>query len=183
MRIFWNFAIGASLIGIAAAQSADPQELLNPPADAWLTYHGDYNGQRHSKLTQITPQNIENLKQVWRFQTAGNQAIKASPILVDGVLYITTPDNIWAVDARTGQERWHYQNRANDAFHIGHRGAAVYKDTVYLTTPDCHLVALNAKDGKVKWDVVIADFKQGLLVYQRAAGGEESRPGRRLRGL
>jgi alcohol dehydrogenase (cytochrome c) len=161
MRFLLSLAMCAGLIGVAAAQSVDPQQLLNPPADAWLTYHGEYNGQRHSKLTQITPQNVGNLKQVWSFQAAGNQAIKASPILVDGVLYITTPDNIWAVDARTGKERWHYQNKLNNAFHIGHRGAAVYKDTVYLTTPDCHLVALNAKDGKVKWDVVIADSGKG----------------------
>ena len=158
MRIFLSLTMLSSM---AAAQNADPQQLLHPPADAWLTYHGEYNGQRHSKLTQITPQNVENLNQVWRFQTNGNQAIKASPILVDGILYITTPDHIWAVDARTGQERWHYQNRDNDAFHIGHRGAAVYKDTVYFTTPDCHLVALNAKDGKVKWDVIIADSGKG----------------------
>ena len=88
-------------------------------------------------------------------------AIKASPILANGILYVTTPDNIWAVDARTGKELWHYQNPPNNAFHIGHRGAAVYKDTVYLTTPDCHLIALNAKDGKVKWDVVIADSNKG----------------------
>ena len=158
MRIFLSLTMLSSM---AAAQNADPQQLLHPPADAWLTYHGEYNGQRHSKLTQITPQNVENLNQVWRFQTNGNQAVKASPILVDGMLYITTPDHIWAVDARTGQERWHYQNRDNDAFHIGHRGAAVYKDTVYFTTPDCHLVALNAKDGKVKWDVIIADSGKG----------------------
>lgn len=147
--------------GFVSAQSADPQMLLKPPADALLNYHGDYTGQRHSALTQITPQNVQTLKQVWSFQATGNQAIKASPILVDGVLYITTPDNIWAVDARTGKERWHYQHPVNNAFHIGHRGAAIYKDTVYLTTPDCHLVALNAKDGKVKWDVVIADSSKG----------------------
>jgi alcohol dehydrogenase (cytochrome c) len=146
---------------VASAQGVDFQKMVNPPADAWLTYHGDYNGQRHSKLTQITPANVSALKQAWRFQTSGNQAIKASPILVDGVLYISTPDNLWAVDARTGTEKWHYQHPMNNAFHIGHRGAAVYKDTVYLTTPDCHLVALNAKDGKVKWDVIIADSNKG----------------------
>jgi alcohol dehydrogenase (cytochrome c) len=160
MRIFLNFAMSAGLISVAACQVADPLEMLNPPVDAWLTYHGDYTGQRHSKLAQFTPQNVAALKQSWSFQ-ADNQTIKASPILVDGVLYITTPDNLWAVDARTGKEKWHYQHPMNNAFHIGHRGAAVYKDTVYLTTPDCHLVALNAKDGKVKWDVIIADSKKG----------------------
>ena len=74
---------------------------------------------------------------------------------------MTTPDNIWAVDARSAKLLWHYQNPPNNAFHIGHRGAAVYKDTVYLTTPDCHLIALDGKSGKVKWNVVIADSKRG----------------------
>jgi alcohol dehydrogenase (cytochrome c) len=104
---------------------------------------------------------VGQLERVWRFQTSRDQPIKASPILVDGVLYITTPDNLWAIDARTGKERWHYQHPLNNAFHIGHRGAAVYQDTVYLTTPDCHLIALNAEDGKVKWDVVMADSNKG----------------------
>ena len=161
MRTGLSFAISAAFIAAAAAQSADPQKLLDPPADAWLTYHGAYNGQRHSKLMQFTPENVQNLKQIWRFQTGGNQAIKASPILVDGMLYLTTPDNIWAVDARTGKERWHYQHPLNNAFHIGHRGAAIYKDTVYLTTPDCHLIAFDSKTGKIKWNVVIADSGKG----------------------
>lgn len=135
--------------------------LLYPPADAWLTYHGEYNGQRHSQLTGITPENVGNLVQVWQFQTDQNQAIKASPILVDGVLYLTTPDNLWAIDARTGKQRWHYHHPLNNAFHIGHRGAAVYKDTVYLTTPDCHLIAFNRLDGTIKWDIVIANSDSG----------------------
>ena len=144
-----------------SAQSIEPGELLNPGKDSWLTYHGDYSGRRNTSLTAITPENVASLKQVWRFNTGQNQAIKATPILVDGVIYITTPDNLWAVDARTAKELWHYTYRQNAAFHIGHRGAAFYKDTVYLTTPDCHLIALNAKDGKVKWDVVIADSAKG----------------------
>ena len=146
----------------ASAQYVDPKDLLHPPADSWLTYHGDYSGQRHSSLTAITPENVGQLKQVWRFQTGQNQAIKATPILANGVIYITMPDNLWAIDARTAKELWHYTHPRNNAFHIGHRGAAVYKDTVYLTTPDCHLVALNAKDGKVKWDILIADSSKGF---------------------
>ena len=161
LRVWLGLAASANWIAIAEAQSADPQKLAKPPADAWLTYHGEYNGQRHSRLSQITPENVGNLKQVWSFQTGGTQAIKASPILVDGVLYLTTPDNLWAVDARTGKELWHYQHPMNDAFHIGHRGAAVYKETVYLTTPDCHLIAFNRKNGAIKWDVIIADSSKG----------------------
>ena len=141
------------------AQNVDPKALLSPPADSWLTYHGEYNGQRHSKLAQITPENISQLKQSWRYQTS--QALKASPIVSGGVIYITAPDNLWAIEARTGKELWHHTHTKNNAFHIGHRGAAIYKDTVYLTTPDCHLIALSTKNGEVKWDALIADSGKG----------------------
>src|SRR5579862_1155496 len=157
-------SVGALAIGLATlipAQNVTPGDIAHPSKDSWLTYHGDYSGRRHVSLTAITPDNVDKLRQVWQFKTGQNPAIKSSPILVNGVLYLTSPDNIWAIDARTGKQRWHYQNPSNNAFHIGHRGAAVYKDTVYLTTPDCHLVALKAKDGTVKWDVVIADSAKG----------------------
>jgi len=129
--------------------------------DNWPTYHGDFSGQRHSKLTQITPDNVRQLTLAWAFQTGQTQQIKATPILVNGIIYITTPDNIWAIDARSARQLWRYTYPTNQGFHIGHRGAAVYKDSVYLTTPDAHLVALDANTGKVKWDVVVADAKRG----------------------
>jgi alcohol dehydrogenase (cytochrome c) len=153
--------IAIGLAPLVSAQNVEPNDIVHPAKDSWLTYHGDYSGRRHVSLTAITPDNVATLRQVWRFRTGQNPAIKSSPILVNGVLYVTTPDNIWAIDARTGKQRWHYRNPPNNAFHIGHRGAAVYKDTVYLTTPDCHLVALKAKDGTVKWDIVIADSAKG----------------------
>jgi alcohol dehydrogenase (cytochrome c) len=128
----------------------------------WPTYHGDYSGQRHSRLTEITPDNVGQLTLAWAFQTGVTQQIKSSPILVDGVIYITTPDNIWAIDARSAHQLWRYTYPTNQGFHIGHRGAAVYKDTVFLTTPDAHLVALDARTGKVKWDVEVADAKRGF---------------------
>jgi alcohol dehydrogenase (cytochrome c) len=161
MKRLGSVGIGMALAAIAAAQSADPGMLLKPPPDSWLSYHGDYTGQRHSRLTAITPDNVSKLEPVWKFQASQAQFIKASPILVDGVIYLTAPDHIWALDARTAGELWHYQSPANNAFHIGHRGAAVYKDTVYLTTPDCHLIALDRKMGAVKWNVVIADASRG----------------------
>src|ERR1700690_840982 len=127
--------LGISLCALALAQGVEPKDLLHPPPDSWLTYHGDYSGRRHAALTEITPENVGQLKQVWRFQTGQNPSIKATPILANGILYVTTPDNLWAIDARTAKEIWHYTHPKNDAFHIGHRGAAIYKDTVYLTTP------------------------------------------------
>jgi alcohol dehydrogenase (cytochrome c) len=150
-----------ALAGLLAAQGIDSSALLKPSSDSWPTYHGDYTGRRHSPLTQITPDNVKSLGLAWAFQTGRGDQIKASPIVVDGILYVTTPDNLWAVDARTGRQLWHYGWPENKGFHIGHRGAAVYKNLVYMTTPDAYLVALDVKDGTLKWKVQIADSKKG----------------------
>src|ERR1700689_753624 len=75
------------------AQGADNSMLLNPPADSWPLYHGSYDGQRHSKLEQITPQNVSSLGLAWAFQTHQSAEIKATPLMVDGVLYFSVPDN------------------------------------------------------------------------------------------
>jgi alcohol dehydrogenase (cytochrome c) len=157
-----TFATALAWCGLAIAQGLDPAALLKPSADSWPTYHGDYSGQRHSRLTEITPANVHQLTLAWAFQTGQTQQIKSTPILVNGVLYVTAPDNLWALDARTARQLWRYTYPTNEGFHIGHRGAAVYKDFVYLTTPDAHLVALDAKTGKVRWDVVIAEAKRGF---------------------
>ena len=108
--------------GRLLSQGLDPAIIANPPADSWPTYHGDYTGRRHSRLTQITPENVHQLTVAWTFQGAGG-GIKASPILVNGVIYLTMPDNIWAIDARSGRQIWRYTYPPNQAFHIGHRGA------------------------------------------------------------
>src|SRR5689334_21291960 len=86
----------------ALAQSASEQVLVHPPADSWPGYHGDYSGRRHSSLTQITPDNVKNLSLTWAFQTNQPALIKSSPLLLDGIIYFTVPENIWAVDARSG---------------------------------------------------------------------------------
>jgi len=143
------------------AQGVDPATFVNPPTDSWPTFNGDYTGQRHSPLKQITPENVPQLSLAWAFEPGMSIQIKATPILVDGVLYVTAPDNLCAVDARSGRQLWHYTYPPNKAFHIGHRGVAVYKDWVYLTTPDAHLISVDAKSGDVRWDVTIADAQKG----------------------
>src|SRR3982751_3720084 len=145
----------------AGPVALDPATLLAPPADSWPTYHGDYSGQRHSKLTQITPENVSQLGLAWTFTPGQGGGIKSTPILVNGILYLTAPDHMWAVDARSGRQVWHYTYPPNTGFHIGHRGAAMHGNTVFLTTPDSFLVALDARNGHVKWKKEIAPAKNG----------------------
>jgi len=133
---------------------------LKPTADSWPTYHGDYSGQHHSRLTQITAANVAQLALAWAFNTCQTQQIKATPIVVNGVIYISTPDNVWAVDARAGRQLWRYSYPANEGFHIGHRGVAVRGELVYLTTPDAFLIALEARSGQVRWKADIATAKR-----------------------
>lgn len=151
----------AAGIHVLTAQDLEPAQLLNPSPDSWPLYHGDYSGRRHSALTQIAPENVGNLALAWAFQTNQPAQIKSSPLLVDGILYFTVPDNIWAVDARSGHLIWHFNHPTTEGDHIGHRGVAMYKGWLYFTTPDAHLISLNAKDGTVRWDKIIADVKQG----------------------
>jgi alcohol dehydrogenase (cytochrome c) len=144
-----------------SAQQVDRQVLVHPRVDSWPGYHGDYSGRRHSGLTQITPQNVKNLSLAWAFQTNQAAEIKSSPLMVDGILYFTVPDNVWAVDARSGHEIWRYTYPPNKGLHIGHRGVGIYKGYLFFLSPDAHLVSLNAKDGSVRWNVTVADVNQG----------------------
>ena len=138
---------------------------------------------RHSRLTQITPDNVHQLTLAWTFQTGQRRQSRRRPSSSTASCIsrrrTTSGRSTRAPAVSSGATRI----RPIRAFHIGHRGAAVYKDSVYLTTPDAHLVALDAQNGKVKWDVVIADAKQGLLVDERAAARPQPPAGRRLRRL
>ncbi len=133
--------------------------LLHPPTSSWPTYHGDYSGRRHSSLTQINSSNVNQLGVAWKFAATGR--ISASPLVVDGVLYISVPNNIWAVDARTGHMIWHYTAPPNEGSTIGNRGVAMYKNWLYFEIPDGHLVSLNAKDGSLRWIKEIVDYHLG----------------------
>ncbi|RXH56257.1 acido-empty-quinoprotein group A [Granulicella sibirica] len=146
---------------LSSAQNVDAAWLTHPPADSWPAYHGDYSGKRHSELTEITPQNVKDLSPAWIFQTNQSLEIKATPILVDGILYFTLPDNIWAIDARTGHQLWRYTAPPNKAFHIGQRGVSIYKGSLYYMSSDAHLLSLDPKNGKVRWDVEVADASKG----------------------
>jgi len=143
------------------AQNLDTAGLLHPTPDSWPTYHGDYTGRRHSSLKQITPHNVGNLGLAWAFQTNQPAIIKSSPLVVNGIAYFTVSDVVWAVDARSGHMVWRYTYPPNKGSHIGQRGVGMYKGWLYMMTPDAHLISLNAKDGSLRWDVVVADVTKG----------------------
>jgi acido-empty-quinoprotein group A len=145
------------LAPVSRGQGLDPEAMLRPPTDTWPTYNGDYSGRRYSTLDQINAGNVHSLTLGWVFRTHG-VPLKSTALEVNKILYFTAPDNVWAIDARYGRLVWHYE-RKSEGGHIGHRGVAMYKDWLYFTTPDAHLICLDAKDGKVKWDIVLADPK------------------------
>jgi len=86
--------------------------------------------------------------------------IKGTPLMVDGTLYVTTPDNAWALDARDGRELWHYFWRTRGGTPIANRGVGMWNDAVFMVTPDDYLVSLESRTGKERWRTEIADFNQ-----------------------
>jgi len=154
------FALGPHAPPIAA-QELDQAAMVEPAMDTWPTYNGDYSGKRFSPLDQINASNVGSLTLAWVFHPHAS-TIKSTPLEVNGILYFTVPDNVWAVDARFGREIWHY-HRDSEGDHIGNRGLGMYKNWLYFTTPDSHLVCLDAKDGAVRWIVELADPKLGYF--------------------
>ena len=94
---------------------------------------------------------------------AGGGSIKGSVLEVDGVLYVTMPDNAWALDAIDGRELWHYFWKTKGGTHIGNRGMAMWNGYLFMETPDDYLVSLDAKTGKERWHKPIADLEQGYF--------------------
>src|SRR4029079_11924790 len=168
----------AALIGAASIRAQDDsatvsyQDLLNGFKNPWnwLTYSGDYSGQRHSPLTQITPQNVPRLSPQWTFQTettARGRGFESTPLVVDGVMYVTGPNGFaWALDARSGRPFWRYRRDLPTNLTYGasapvNRGFGILGDRLFLTTLDAHLLALDTKTGNVLWDIELADYKAG----------------------
>ncbi len=160
-------------VTLAAQQAAAPlvtnQDLLaGLPSDGskWLIYHGNYFGHRHSPLTQITPQNVNQLKAQWTFQTGLTPNFQTTPLFIDNVLYVTGFNgNAWAIDARSGRRVWQYRRNMPSDFRgccgPNNRGMAAHGDKLFLGTGDAHLVALDMKTGDVLWDTELAEYKHG----------------------
>ncbi len=160
-----------SLLGIVItacalhAQSLDATKLLQPPVDTWPTYNGDYSGRRFSTLSTINSKNIQSLGFAWVYRTSNatgslGNVIKSTPLMVDGVLYFSIPDHVFAIDARSGQQIWQFNWTSKGGWHLGNRGVGIYGDWLYFETPDCNLVSLNTKDGSERWHKQICDLDQ-----------------------
>ena len=159
-------------LSIGAQQPTPPQvtfqDLLGGLNDGtkWLTYSGTYDGHRHSPLTQITPANVHQLTTQWTFQTGVLGSFQATPIVIDGVIYITGfQNNAWAIDARSGRQIWRYRRDLPDQMTLCcgpvNRGMAVLGDRLFMTTIDAHLLALDMATGVVMYDVTLEDYKKG----------------------
>jgi quinohemoprotein ethanol dehydrogenase len=132
--------------------------------DEWLTYGGTYDEQRHSKLNQINKENVSQLGVAWTYDLATNRGVESTPIVVDGVMYVTSAWSVvYALDAKTGAEKWVYDPAADRAVGVKaccdvvNRGVAVYDGKVYVGVIDGRLEALNAETGEVIWSKVTVD--------------------------
>ncbi len=156
----------ATLFGDMGAAT---QDLLNRAAsdgNNFLHTNGNYEQTRFYPNRQINRDNVGKLRPAWIFQTDVRDSLETTPIVINGVMYVTTAfDHVFALDARTGEHLWSYNHALGPltTFCCGpnNRGVAVYGDMVYLATLDARLVALDAKTGKKAWDVEIADPEDG----------------------
>jgi alcohol dehydrogenase (cytochrome c) len=159
----------------------------------WPTYHGQYGGNRYSSLDQIKTSNVTHLAPRWVFPLVNTSPLEATPIVVDGILYITSANECYALDAGSGRPIWHYQRKKTRGL-IGNaagginRGAAVAGDRLFMATDNAHVIALNRFTGKLLWDSEMADWHEnynatgaplivGSLVISGVAGGDEGARG------
>jgi alcohol dehydrogenase (cytochrome c) len=132
----------------------------------WLTYSGGYASQRFTTLRQIDLSNVKNLEQKWVLQNQVSGAWQSSPIVVDGIMYVTQrPNDVLALDAKTGRVFWVYRYSVSPEQRVccgaNNRGVAILGDTLYLATLDAHLVALDTTTGRPLWNVALGDPRLG----------------------
>ncbi len=139
------------------------EDLLSTPvADNWSSYNGDYTGRRFSSLAQINRRNVGQVRAAWVFHPGNSQRLEATPVVVRGVMYLTSANDVFALDAATGRTLWHYARPVSsglldDAASHKSRGVAVWDQFVYSETDDAHLLCLDARSGHLLWDVEFAD--------------------------
>src|SRR5712692_7928415 len=141
----------------------------NDEPQNWLTYSGSYASQRYSLLKQIDPSNVKNLDLKWVFQAQSLQKFETTPLVVDGIMYLTqSPNDVVALDPKTGRVFWIYHYATSPAARpccgIVNRGLAILGDTLFMDTVDAHLVAIDAKDGHAIWVQKVAEAAAGYAM-------------------
>src|SRR6266540_1157297 len=170
----------AVLVALGLAIGTPPDTAAQVPYDRivraestpsdWLTYSGNYQSHRYSALTQINRDNVARLKPAWIYQVRRTGIVETSPIVADGVMYITEPPStVTALDVHTGHPLWTYTPKIPpDVIVIGsppvNRGVAILNDTVFVGTVHGHLIALDGKSGAVRWDITVDDNRFGYYV-------------------
>ena len=159
----------------------------------WTTYHGQVNGNRYSALTQISAANVSRLAPRWTFTIANAAQLQVTPVVVDGVMYVTAANDLYALDAGSGRQIWNYRRpRTRGLGGVAargvNRGVAVGGDRIFMTTDHAHLIAVNRATGALLWETEMADWHQnyngtgvplvvGDLVVSGIAGGDEGARG------
>jgi alcohol dehydrogenase (cytochrome c) len=155
-----RFTCLALLLAAGLHAQALYTDILKSPSENWLTYHGDYHGSRFSPLKQIDRRNISNLVPKWTYHLEHARRLEATPIVFDGVMYVTSSNEVDAVDARTGKSIWIYRDEQSSNQGLN-RGVAILGDSIFFVTADAHLVALHRSTGAVLWHRKFADIAKG----------------------
>ena len=158
----------AQLASSPSLSSVTWERLVNAADEPenWLMYSGTLDSQRFSRLDQIHTRNVGELELKWAYQIPQLDRSESVPVVVDGVMFITeAPSNVVAVDAATGRQYWRYDHPLPDDLRIccgrNNRGVAILGETIYMSTLDAHLVAIDARSGNLVWDKEVADHRSG----------------------
>ena len=198
---------GATLDGLILNQGIDDMQLLGGDRKLhllrkegnryrrvtsqtdWPSYNGETKGYRHSALTQISKSNVARIIPRWIFNLPNTPTLQGTPVVVDGVMYVTSANQCYALDAGTGREIWHYsrprtRNLTGNAAGGINRGVGMAGDRVFMVTDHAHIIALNRFTGALVWETEMADWKVnynatvaplpiGNLVITGSSGGDE----------
>ncbi len=160
------FAIEQNTTDVSGAidvQSADLES--KPPSSNWISYNGDYSGRRYSALREIDVSNVAQLKAQWVFHSRNSSRLETTPVVVSGVMFVTSANDAFALDAVTGRVVWHYARPMSDGLiddassHLN-RGVAIWHNRVYMETDNAHLVCLDARSGNLIWDLAYAEWNK-----------------------
>jgi len=174
-------------LGMGGVDAAMLESGLEDPTK-WLLYGGNYGNYRHSPIEELTPAAVPNLKVAWSFPTGTDRQFEVSPVVYDGIMYISSSYNrLFALDAATGEPFWRYDHQLPDDRLVCcgpvNRGVAITGDAVLMATLDARLIAFHRLSGEILWDTEIIDYREGyaatgapLVVGDKAiigiAGGE-----------